>query len=121
MRKLVSLPLGKLNIQINKPREFIFRVPLINNRAGRFGLASKMIFLLWCICGGLLLHMFEANFLSILLKPIYGKPIDTIEDILDRGFKVVSKSGYDAKVAMMKKSPSISERKLAENFIIAKV
>ena len=33
--------------------------------------------------------MLEANFLTILLKDNYAKPIDTTEDILDRGLKLL--------------------------------
>ena len=123
MRKLFCLPLGKLNIIIKKSSEFIFRVPLINNQAGRvnFGFASKMIFLLWRVCGGLLLHMLESNYLSILIKPTYGKPLDTMEDILDRGFKVLLRPGHNSTIDQMKNSPSPLTRQLADNVVMAKV
>ena len=124
MRKLFCLPLGKLNIIIKKSSEFIFRVPLINNQAGRvnFGFASKMIFLLWCVCGGLLLHMLESNFLAILLKPTYEKPINTVEEVLDRGFKLIMRTGYEAHVDRTIRTGSYEMKKLfSENLVWAKV
>ena len=54
-----------------------------------FGFASNMVLLLWCVCGGLLLHMLEANYLTMLLKPNYEKPIDSAEDVLERGLTVI--------------------------------
>ena len=61
------------------------------NQAARFnfGFASNMVLLLWCVCGGLLAHMLEANYLTILLKPSYEKPIDTAEDVVDKNLTVI--------------------------------
>ena len=33
--------------------------------------------------------MLESNYLSILLVPTYEKPVDTAEDILERGFSII--------------------------------
>ena len=73
---------------------------MILNQAARFnfGFASNMVLLLWCVCGGFLLHMFEANFLSILLKPSYEKAVDTAQDVLDRGLTVITYPGLESKV-----------------------
>ena len=64
---------------------------MINNQAARFnfGFASNLILLLWCVGGGFLLHMFESTYLTMLMKPIYEKPVDTAQDILDRGLTIV--------------------------------
>ena len=100
-----------------------FRVPLIINQALRinFGLASKMTFLLWCVCGGLLLHMFESTFFSMLMKPVYETPIDTAQDVLDRGLPVIYPPGRESLVEVLKNSPSDTTKQLAETAIIAKV
>ena len=100
-----------------------FRVPLIINQALRinFGLAFKMIFLLWCVCGGLLLHMFESTFFSMLMKPVYETPINTAQDVLDRGLPVISYPGAESLVEIQKNSPSSSTRQLAERTIVPKV
>ena len=39
-----------------------------------------MVLLLWCVCGGLLLHMLEANYLTMLLKPSYEKAVDAPQE-----------------------------------------
>ena len=65
--------------------------------------------------------MLEANYLSILMKPNYEKAIDSSQDILDRGMKVIYPYGYESIVEMLKNSPSNITRELAERTIVAKV
>ena len=80
-----------------------------------------MLFLIWCIFGGFLLHFFGSLFLESLLKPNYEKPVDTAQDILDRGLKVIYMPGTESKVEMMKKSPFPLTRRLAEMTVVPKV
>ena len=65
-----------------------------------------MVLLLWCVCGGLLLHMFEANFLTILVKPNYEKAIDTAQDVMDRGLTVIWYPGSESLLPILKNSPA---------------
>ena len=80
-----------------------------------------MLFLLCCVFGGFRLHFYSSLLLDILLRKTYEKPIDTAQDILDRGFKIIKGPGSEATVWNEKNSPSDTVRKLAENTIIAKV
>ena len=81
------------------------------------------MFLLWCVLGGLLLHFFESLLLDILVKPNYEKPVDTMQDIVDRRltnvwppFRTLSSVDY-----YRKNSSSEVERAYAELIIIAEV
>ena len=65
--------------------------------------------------------MLEANYLSILLKPNFEKPIDSIEDILDRGLKLLLYPYSEAIVDEMENSVSDLTRRLAERTYVAKV
>ena len=96
---------------------------MINNQRARlnFGVASNMVLLLWCVCGGFLLHMLEANFLTMLLKPNYEKPVDFEQDILDRGLRLITMVGGESKVEAWKVSPSENTRRLAEVTDVPKV
>ena len=80
-----------------------------------------MLFLIWCVFGGFLLHFFGSVFLGILLKPNYGKPVDTAEDVLDRGLKVIKGPGSESKMEILKQSPFPITRTLAERTVVAKV
>ena len=86
-----------------------------------FGLASKMTFLLWCVMGGFLLHMFESIYLSMLMKPIYETPINTAQDVLNRGLLVIYYPRTESAVEIEKNSQSYITRQLAERTIVPKV
>ena len=70
----------------------LLRVPLLKQNSSNssgFGISSNMIFLMWSVCGGFLLYFFKSNYLSMLIKPAYEKPVDSAEDIISRGLKIV--------------------------------
>ena len=49
------------------------------------GFSSNFVLLIWGLCGGLFIYAFLANFRTILLMPQYEAPVDSAQDILDRG------------------------------------
>ena len=57
----------------------------------------------------------------MLVKPVYEKPIDTAEDIIERGIKIIYTPGAESMVENLKKSPFPLTRKLAENTYVPKV
>ena len=95
---------------------------MIFNQAARFnfGFASNMVLLLWCVCGGFLVHMLEANYLTMLLKPNYEKAIDTAQDVLDRELTIIKVPGMGSTLEIYKSSPFNITRTLAERTIVCK-
>ena len=97
---------------------------MIDNQTARlnFGFASNMALLLWCVFGGFLLHMFGANYLNMLVKPSYEKPVDTAQDVVDRGLRVIWGPGFELyKEKSMIQNLSKVTRDLAEMTYVAKV
>ena len=86
-----------------------------------FGFSSRMILLLWCVCGGFLQHFYDSSFLDILLKRNYEDPVDTAQDVIDRGLTVIYPPGSESLVEILKNSPFEVTRTLAERTIVAKV
>ena len=43
------------------------------------GVSFNIIYFTWAIWGGFLLHMLLSNYLPVLLKPVYDKPLDTTQ------------------------------------------
>ena len=80
-----------------------------------------MILLLWCVCGGFILHMFESTYFTMLMKPTYEKPVDTAQDIIDRGLSLLIGTGAESLVEKDMKSPFYITRTLAERTTVAKV
>ena len=65
--------------------------------------------------------MLECNYLTILLKANYENPVDTVEDVLDRGLKVINGPGRESIVEKNKKSPFDITRRIAELTTVAHV
>ena len=65
--------------------------------------------------------MLEANYLTILLAPNYEKPVDTAQDILARGLRVIFSPGMESTVDTSKNSPYKTIRDLAEVTDVAEV
>ena len=86
-----------------------------------FGFSSRMLFLLWCVCGGFLQHFYDSSFLDILLKKYYEDPVDSAQDVLDRGLTVIYPPGSESVVEIYKNSHSKIIRGLAERTIVPKV
>ena len=70
---------------------------------------------MWCVMGGFLLHILECNYLTVLVKPVYEKPLDTIEDIVERGIANIETPGRESIVAELEKSPFLLTGKIAAN------
>ena len=80
-----------------------------------------MIRLVWCVWGGFLLHILECNYLSVVVRPTYEKPIDTAEDVIERGVEIISIPGRKSMVETLKKSPFPLTRALAEKTYVTEV
>ena len=76
---------------------------------------------MWCVMGGFLLHILECNILATLLKPVYEKPIDTAEDIIERDITIIRIPGTESLTETLKRSPFPLTRALAENTYVPKV
>ena len=61
--------------------------------------------LVWGICGGLLLYFLTCNFLTLLVKPSWDKPIRTIPDLLERDMGLVLPPLSEFFIQLMRYSP----------------
>ena len=46
--------------------------------------ASNLVFIIWAVFGGFILHFLLSNYLTVLLRPSYESPVDTAADITER-------------------------------------
>ena len=47
--------------------------------------ASNLVFTIWAVFGGFILHFLLSNYLTVLLRPDYEEPVDTAADLVKRG------------------------------------
>ena len=80
-----------------------------------------MVLLLWCVWGGFLLHILECNYLTVLLKPVYENPVDTAEDIIERGLTIIRMPNTESLIEAAKRSPFESVRQIAEQSYVPTV
>ena len=80
-----------------------------------------MIFLMWSVCGGFLLYFLTSNYLPVLIKPSYQKPVETSEDVIARNLTIINIPGTESMVEVDKKSPIPIVRELAKIRQVAQV
>ena len=76
-------------LKINKRCIFTFlfrlKLPNILNTTSRFlgqGTSSSLVYIIWAVFGGFLMHIILSNYLTVLLKPEFETPVDTTKDLL---------------------------------------
>ena len=47
-------------------------------------LASNLVFTIWAVFGGFILHFLLSTYLTVLLRPSYEKPVETAADLIER-------------------------------------
>ena len=67
---------------------FRFRIPNVTERLRRDSegrtLSSNLVFTIWAVFGGFILHFLLCNYLTVLLTPSYEEPVETAKDLLKR-------------------------------------
>ena len=71
---------------INLHFHFSFKMPDVKERLrrdseGRTG-ASNLVYTVWAVWGGFILHFLLSNYLTVLLRPSYEAPVETTADII---------------------------------------
>ena len=68
--------------------------------------------------GGFILHFLLSNYLTVLLRPSYEKPVDTTKDMIERGITPFHNSEVFRQ--MMAASPNPNMQELARRLITSK-
>ena len=72
---------------------FRFRIPDVTGRHLNFipvRMAGSFVYIIWAVFGGFILNFLLSNFLTVLLKPSYEKPVETAGDLLNRNIILLS-------------------------------
>ena len=56
---------------------------LLRDSVGR-SLSSNLVYTIWAVFGGFILHFLLSNYLTVLLRPSYEQPVETSKDLIDR-------------------------------------
>ena len=78
------------------------------------GFSVNVVLLTWYLFGGVLILGFLANFRAMLLMPVFEKPVNSAQDILDRGMIPFTEHVGGFYIDFLKESPSPVYNQLAE-------
>ena len=92
------------------------KVPLLLPR----GFSANLILLLWFFLGGVCQWGFEGNILSLMFKAVFEDPVDTAQDIDDRGLIPFVYPGQQFYVDFLASSDNPLYTKLANITVIPK-
>ena len=82
------------------------------------GFSSNTVLLLWSLFGGVLFHALLSNFLKMLMMPMWEEPVDTAQDVLDRGLIPIVDYGEYHVIQQLKNSQNTAYQKLGEITIL---
>ena len=84
------------------------------------GFSMKLVLITWALVGGQFIYAFSANFRTMLLMPQYEKPVDSAQDILDRGMIPFVIYGGEYYKQFLQQSSNPAYQKLGENVVVSK-
>ena len=84
------------------------------------GFSTNFVLLIWAFVGSFLVYAFLANFLGMLIKPMKDKPIDTAQDVLDKGMIPITPWAGEYYVDLLKNSPNPVYQQLAKRVVVPK-
>ena len=82
------VPRFYLTLNVRYASIFSFKIPDVTERLrqdseGRTR-ASNLVFTIWAVFGGFILHFLLSNYLTVLLRPRYEEPVETAADLIKR-------------------------------------
>ena len=83
-------------------------------------MSSNLIFTIWAVFGGFILHFLLSNWLTVLLMPSYEEPVETAADLIKRNITPILWPGGDFYIQIFAASPDPNYQELSRRFVIAK-
>ena len=83
------------------------------------GFSANLVLLLWYFLGGVCLWACQGNILALMFKKVYEEPVDTVQDVTDRGLIPIVKPGARFYVDLLTRSEDRLYRDLAKITVVA--
>ena len=103
---------------------FRIRIPNVTERLRRDSegktLTSNLIFSIWAVFGGFILHFLLCNWLTVLLTPSYEEPVDTAKDLINRNIIPFIYPGAEIYRQVFAASPDPNYQEISQRLVIAK-
>ena len=60
------------------------------------GISSNIVYLVWAVFGGFLLHILLCDYLTVLLRPRHEEPVNSARDLIERDIIPYTYPGWEA-------------------------
>ena len=106
------------------PYHFSFKIPDVTERLRQDSVgrtrASNLVFTIWAVFGGFILHFLLSNYLTVLLRPGYEEPVDTASDLIKRDITPFYIPGGEIVREAFAASPDPVYQEISRRLVIAK-
>ena len=82
--------------------------------------SSNLIYTIWAVFGGFILHFLLCNYLTVLLTPSYEEPVETAADLIKRDITPFIWPGSEMYKQLFAASPDPIYQEISRRLIIAK-
>ena len=82
--------------------------------------ASNFVFTIWAVFGGFILHFLLSNYLTVLLRPKYEKPVETTADLIKRNITPFLSPGHESYIKFYASSSDPNYQEISQRLVIAK-
>ena len=103
---------------------FSIRIPDVTERLSRDSvgrtLSSNLVYTIWAVFGGFILHFLLCNYLTVLLRPSYEEPVETAADLIKRDIIPFYDPGGEIMVQIFAASTDPDYQEISKRLVIAK-
>ena len=83
-------------------------------------LTSNLVYTIWAVWGGFILHFLLSNYLTVLLRPSYEDSVETAADLIKRDISPFYIPGGEIMIDFFEASTDPVYKELSQRLIIAK-
>ena len=104
--------------------DFSFKIPDVTEKLRRDSMertrASNLVFTIWAVFGGFILHILLSNYLTVLLRPRYEPSVETTADLIERDITPFLWPGAEMHISFFANSPDQNYQEISRRFVLAK-
>ena len=83
-------------------------------------MTSNLVYTIWAVFGGFILHFLLSNYLTVLLRPNYEEPVETAKDLVKRDISPFSTPGSEIYRQFFAASNDPTYQEISRRLVIAK-
>ena len=83
-------------------------------------MAGNLVFTIWALFGGFILHFLLSNYLTVLLRPSYEEPVETAADLIKRDVTPFYSPGGEIFRQFFAASSDPNYQEISRRLVIAK-